>query len=578
MTTIDRRIDALLDSPRERDLLVYFGEGKPSNLPPGLSERCAFTLDAGVSFALATGVSTPLAHAEVGDGLLHAWILGSPTHPDVPRERIAQWALNTLESGKTPSFAAVEGIFSAFILDRRQGTLQVVTDVLGLRPLYMRRDGTDVWLSTRVGSSWDAKAFPPRANMDAVRSWACFGYNATDGALLQGWRRLPAALHLRLSEDETSESVYHRFDLAPSQVDAPELTDRMIAAVERSFRNQTRGINGCKLSISGGFDSRLLAAISSRQAPPSFQVLVVNGSDNWRDRLAGESTECRLARQVCHKLSLPLKVVELEHDWLHAFGEPFLLMADGFPITKQIIALVVGSGTSAPVVNGFLGDNLMRGSWDSIDGKTELDFERSNLVCEMHRRHSQLPCYLLEEKSARDLTEWGRAFLDKAMGPYYEADRALVMLDLQMRQRFYMSNNFLQHLDQCEPVLPYATAELVELKLSIRNGGLDFDTFRDSISRNYPEIANIPHSKEIAKSNPPRFRPSSYTNRRWALQVLASLRNKDLLRGFDRRKLLPRLAAGAIDGRLEFVAQTAMRFLMLERVAARLGVVLDWGR
>ncbi|MBE0547025.1 MAG: hypothetical protein IH627_05055 [Rubrivivax sp.] len=532
----------------------------------------------GGAFTLATNSMARVASENSSDGGLHTFVVGSPSHPDVPRDRLAKWMQERIERGHLGDFSAVEGIFSVFVVDCRDGVLHVLTDVLGLRPLYVRRKDNDVWLSTRVGTKWDAKAFSAAINMDAVRSWACFGYNATDGALWQGWRRLPGAVHLLVSRAGEQERAYHRLAFSARQAGADELTDRMIASVERSFSTQTAGLSSCKLSLSGGFDSRLLAGIGSRQRLPGFQVSVVNGSGNWRDRLANESTESRLAREACKRLGLPLNVIELGRDVWESFGEPFHLMADGFPITKQLIALIVGNGQSSPVINGFLGDSLMRGSWDCIDGKPEQSFKGGDLVDMMLRRHSQLPAYLLVDKPARLLTDWARSFLGKAMAPHYAAERAVFMLDLEMRQRFYMSNNFLQHLHQCEPVLPFATAELVDLKLSIGNGVLTLDSFRNGIRRRFPEIGDVPHSSDIRRSRPQRFRLASYTNRQWTRHALASLRRKNALALFNRRILVPRLLVGAVDARLEFVAETAMRFLMLERLAKHLGVEMDWER
>lgn len=573
---IKKRIENLLETPYERDWLVRFTLGPLERLPSNLVARDTLTLPSGRSFSLASGVSSPISHSQFRDEGVHVWILGSPVHQRVSKEGLADWVVQAIKRGETSRIAAVEGIFSVFVLDLRHETLHIVTDVLGLRPIFIRDTDDGVCLANRVGNAWDASTFRARVNMEAVRSWACFGFNATDGALLEGWRRLPAATHLQIRNGGSKESIYHQFDLEPQNTDVAEVTDQMIASVNRSLLAQTHGLSAYKLSLSGGFDSRLLAVIANRNQLSGLRVSVVNGSDNWRDRFAGESTESRIAKQVCQQLGVPINVIEFDGDWVDAYGEPYLLMSDGFPIGKQIISLVVESGSSSPVINGFLGDNLMRGSWDAVDGKTEDQFANDKLVPVMYRRHSQLPGYLFDKKLANGLADWAHAFLDRWMMPYYEVNRAFVMLDLQMRQRLYMSNNFLQHIDQCEPILPFATADLVQLKLSVGNGLLNLDTFRDAFDRHFPEVRGIPHSKEIAKRGSPRFRISTPSKRRRALQVLAALHDKEALRGFNRRVLLPRLAASVVDGRQEFVADTAMRFLLLEKVADHLGVSLDW--
>jgi len=471
--------------------------------------------------------------------------------------------------------AEIEGLFAGFLLDLPRTCLIAMTDVLGLRPLYLRRHGDDVWLATRVGNLWDRRTFDAGFDREALSCWAIFGYNATDRALLAGWRRPGPAALLRIDGSGVTETLYHRFDLTARAENAEETGERLLPLVERSFVSQTRASGPFKLALSGGFDSRLLAALSARHCPSLVQVLVAAASHDYRDGLAGESTESRLAGEICRRLGLPLEVIPVKRDALHAFGEPFLLMADGFPITKQMIDLIASHGRSLPVTNGFLGDNLMRGSWDRIEGRTEAELGGGHLVALLLRRHSQLPLFLAAEGHAHELDAWAKRFLADLIAPYRDASRAIVGTDLMFRQRFYMSNNFLQHLNRCDPLLPFATAALVAAKLAIPDGTLSFEGFRAVLGRAFPQISDVPHTKDLARPTP-RFRFSSYTKRRWALDLAGMLTRGHALGPLNRQVLVPRILAGTVDGRYEFVAEVAMRFAMIEALFEQLRLEIPW--
>jgi hypothetical protein len=161
------------------------------------------------------------------------------------------------------------------------------------------------------------------------------------------------------------------------------------------------------------------------------------------------------------------------------------------------------------------------------------------------------------------------------VAPYSQDRRAVVGAAIWMHDRLYMSNNFLQHMHICEPVLPYATTELVRLKLAVQDGTLTFESFRGAIKRHFPSIGDIPHTKDL-KQPAKSLRLTAPSKRGWAIDALLSLRKNHSLGAFDGRTLAPRLAMATLDGRLEYVARTAMRFLIFETLADRLDLVLDW--
>jgi Glutamine amidotransferase domain len=153
----------------------------------------------------------------------------------------------------------LDGAFAAVYWDARSGHVTVVSDFLGLQPLYLARSGTRVLLASELKGIVAALG---SAGMDAA-GWGGFiamGHCLADTTMLAGVRRFPAASIATWDSDgrAVAERQYWRW---PEGGRAAAGTGDVVGALEREVRKYALYRSPGTVLLSGGFDSRLLLCI-----------------------------------------------------------------------------------------------------------------------------------------------------------------------------------------------------------------------------------------------------------------------------------------------------------------------------
>lgn len=205
----------------------------------------------------------------------------------------------------------LEGVFFAVVYDLSTATVHFATDRLGLRPLYLRADSDMLaWSSEAKGA---APAVLDRAILDhsSVDVYLKLGHLVGDTTFFRGVLLAPPAAVGRWRVGMQQPAWSHYWTWAEVR-QVPEITlDDAVSELARLWPRAVKravavGGDHLHLWLSGGFDSRLIAAELARQGtvPPSITV----GS---RD-----STEVMVARAVGRALGFePTHLVLDDANW-----------------------------------------------------------------------------------------------------------------------------------------------------------------------------------------------------------------------------------------------------------------------
>jgi hypothetical protein len=205
------------------------------------------TADGSVLAVAGLPISTATTAAQLLDGILDA---------PRPEDRLTQ----------------LDGAFAAVLWDARRQRLIVVTDFLGLQPLYCAHDGGRLLIASEIKG---VAAAMSNVEMDP-EGWGAFvsmGHFLGDTTSAAGIRRVPAAsvLLFDAAGRKVDERQYWRWRAIPPAI--PD-TAEIATVLEREVREYARYHAPGIVLLSGGFDSRLLLSLLRRagHAPQSLSV------------------------------------------------------------------------------------------------------------------------------------------------------------------------------------------------------------------------------------------------------------------------------------------------------------------
>ena len=196
-------------------------------------------------------------------------------------------------------FAKARGQFAVSLWDRKNRTLILGRDRVGICPLYYaERDGWLIWGSEikAILSSGLVPIRPDRKGIDHLFSFFCAGTTRT---YFEGVKSIPPGHYLKAKDGQLSLHQYWDLDFPDMgqerRLDDPTpLVDELEGLLRQSVERRLRGDVPVVSYISGGLDSTVVLGLSSRhrgEAVPSFTI----GFDKAGPDERGESKESAAA-------------------------------------------------------------------------------------------------------------------------------------------------------------------------------------------------------------------------------------------------------------------------------------------
>lgn len=197
-------------------------------------------------------------------------------------------------------FNMLEGMFALALKDRRDDTLYLATDHLGIKNLYYTTSGGKLHFSSdlrplmlREGADLDHGP-----DQRALSDILTYGYIPSPAAPVQGIQLLEPGTYLAWNEGHAALHRYHAFSPSPANP-SPE---RLLQLVDRAVTKCLMSDVPVAVALSGGLDSALVLALAARQHPEITALCL---------ELPGEAQETDAAREVASHLGVPLTELRL---------------------------------------------------------------------------------------------------------------------------------------------------------------------------------------------------------------------------------------------------------------------------
>lgn len=498
------------------------------------------------------------------------YVWGQPSHGSVRRKDLAEWCAGAVAREQFELFRDLLGTFVVLVDEPMKGRLTIVTDVLGIRPLFTSAAGAQVVFGSSVWALVDAGLITPAVDYDAVSAWVAYGFNCTDGSLVAGVRRVPPGAALVVEDGRMTTLSYATWAIGARAQSVEQAAEDIHEIVSSDVRTLLREEPGVVVPLSGGYDSRYLLALCTEL--PTRLDAVVN--------VRFSPAEGKVATRVAEALNVRLETVPVDGSVWDIYDTVHYFTPDGFPISRFVTYCLAQRSPSVPMMNGFLGDSLVRGSNDRFDG-TDEDECGSDLASVLQQKHLAISLNLFRpELSAR--------ILDRARTPMADAverggRQVFGWADLHLRQRHYIASNFLQHLDSAEAVLPFYSWRLIAYKLAHGREAFSRLTYERMFERHFPQLANVPHAADL----PDRHAGAAVAECavRWARELMVPLVKSGWLTVLSTRHCLSLVGLGTsrlpalndnLAAAVEDAVFTCRRLYLLEHRLRDAGFAFSW--
>lgn len=496
----------------------------------------------------------------------YSYVWGIPVHPEIDTKDIPEWCANIVAEKRYDRFRELIGTFVIIVDEPGKNCITFVTDILGVRPMFIGNHngrivfGSDVWSIYKAGLSTGA------IDYDAVSAWIAYRYNCTNGSLFSDLRRLPPATAVIVQDEQCIEIPYAEFQSKSQSPNAKQVVEDLHNIVSFNVKTFLSKHNRVSLALSGGYDSRYLLALSSSLTKKiSIECSSVSYSEE----------EGVIAHQVAEMLGVPLKKYPINGSVWNLYDEVYHFTADGFPISKFVTYYIAQQYPEIPMVNGYMGDPFVRGTKDKISGKYETEW-KEDLADVLQRHHLFTNFKILRKDIVKRIQERSRVPMEEAVKKGASIGKTFAWADFYYRQRFYISNNFLQHIEITEALLPFYSWELFAYKMEHDSGLFNRDIYHRIFQTYFPKLAKIPHSSDLPAKKHQHDRVARCT-KEWARQIFPIICNKKWLSLLQKRRCILRNIAGVAGlRRAESSIFLLERLYLLEKKARDAGLDFDW--
>jgi asparagine synthase (glutamine-hydrolysing) len=239
----------------------------------------------------------------------------------------------------------LRGSFNAFIVDKQRRALTIVSDRFGFRPLYYYSSGNELIFSSEVKAILKHRGIKKVVNPAGIADFFHYGFVTGDKTFFNGIEMFPPGGIAFFEKKQLRIKKYWNLIFTENESAAcrkeSDYIDELAGAIKDSVKANTVGGFRFGLPLSGGLDSRAIAACIPSDTYP---VLIYTwGMPNSR--------EVQIAKKIAESLGL-------EHHNLRRTPEEFVdnfeksvIMTDGMISGNLPLGNFLYEGSFAPYVD-----------------------------------------------------------------------------------------------------------------------------------------------------------------------------------------------------------------------------------
>ncbi len=268
-----------------------------------------------------------------------------------------------------PAFVQrLNGMFALAVLDRRDRSLLIARDPVGMKHLYWAQTGQGLAFASEARALFATGLVSPQPDWDALGNYFSVGWVPSPRTAFKGLQRLQPGSYLRLDPGGTQQLRYWSpsYERPPGESSEAEYAHELKTLLDAAVQSHLQGDVPAGLFVSGGWDSSLVALYASRHSGEPLKSFSLVFPDD------PASDESRFSRQVAEHVGALGHEVEIrDADALGALQQTSLALEEPLITSAPLLGFLL-SGTAAEHVKFVLGgegaDELFAGYSRYRDG------------------------------------------------------------------------------------------------------------------------------------------------------------------------------------------------------------------
>jgi len=268
--------------------------------------------------------------------------------------------------GVQATLTRMNGMFALALWDRRDRTLVLARDRLGIKPLYWGRNNGVLFFGSTPKSFFGHPAFRPAVDRDALAAYFRFNYLPAPCSIYQGLRQLlPGRMVTIDSGGTASETGYWDCAAVIARQTAVRrgghdaaLIDELEALLKDAIKRQMVSDVPLGAFLSGGIDSSAVVALMQAQSDRPVRTFAIGfDEDDFNEAEHAKRVAAHLGTEH-HELYVPAKEAQAVlpglADW---YDEPF---GDSSQIPTYLVSKLARANVTV-ALSGDGGDELFAG-------------------------------------------------------------------------------------------------------------------------------------------------------------------------------------------------------------------------
>lgn len=418
---------------------------------------------------------------------------------------------NLFKKSGIEALCGLNGVYAAVIWDKKEKSLSIVNDRYGFRKLFYWDSGDRFVFSSEYKAIKSSPDFPAKIDEMTLSNILTFGYALEDRTLFEAVKVIPAASVVTVKDGGVSIKKYWDysfFEEGDKRLSEDEYVDAFAEKITGAVKKRVRGVERLALPLSGGLDSRTVAAVLGRLNTVGFVKAYSHGNPSCYD--------VRFGRQIARALNFPHATDLIGEEFIKEHSVRFQYLCEGsaacdwaWEIDLQRKAF--SKDNVSHVISGFFGDVLC-GS-DMTWGRLLNVKDHNKAVRNIYERYIDsfsdedaalyLNADVYKRIKGKNLDAVRKAYLSAPTENIFNRARYLNLTQLQRRFGSTM-------LDRYEfftnPLAPFTDNEFVDFILHVPvEHELRQSLYKKMLVRHFPEVARIGYSGTGIPVDPSRW-------------------------------------------------------------------------